>query len=224
MKESLKSFEPISGINYVNWVAGITILLIIAQLFSLFFNKYGTTASHRKLFSTLFSLFAISIYIIVTTIKTSLALSLGLVGALSILRFRTAIKEPEQIIYLLALTGVSISLAAEQFITTIVFATFFLGGVLFRHHALIQDVAIHTDYVVLDFQADELSIKTILDQILTYKFVTEITSIDNYLDNNYRIILQANYANSDVFDVKKDLREIDKSLIFNSFSLTTALK
>ena len=39
-------------------------------------------------------------------VKSSLALSLGLVGALSIVRFRTPIKEPEDLIYLfLALAG-----------------------------------------------------------------------------------------------------------------------
>ena len=37
------------------------------------------------------------IFLIVFTIKSSIVLSLGLVGALSIIRFRTAIKETEQI-------------------------------------------------------------------------------------------------------------------------------
>ena len=38
--------------------------------------------------------------IVITIVKSSLALSLGLVGALSIVRFRAAIKEPEELVYL----------------------------------------------------------------------------------------------------------------------------
>ena len=39
-------------------------------------------------------------FLIIMVVKSSLALSLGLVGALSIVRFRTPIKEPEELVYL----------------------------------------------------------------------------------------------------------------------------
>jgi len=40
-----------------------------------------------------------------TVVESSLALTLGLVGALSIVRFRTAVKEPEELSYMfLAIT------------------------------------------------------------------------------------------------------------------------
>ena len=37
--------------------------------------------------------------VVITIVKSSLALSLGLVGALSIVRFRAAIKEPEELAF-----------------------------------------------------------------------------------------------------------------------------
>lgn len=43
---------------------------------------------------------AITTTVVITVVKFSLALSLGLVGALSIVRFRAAIKEPEELIHL----------------------------------------------------------------------------------------------------------------------------
>ena len=48
-----------------------------------------------------FILLGIATCIVITIVKNSLALSLGLVGALSIVRFRAAIKEPEELVYLL---------------------------------------------------------------------------------------------------------------------------
>lgn len=51
---------------------------------------------------------------VIAVVKSSLALSLGLVGALSIVRFRAAIKDPEELVYLFLCIGVGLSLGAEQ--------------------------------------------------------------------------------------------------------------
>jgi len=53
-------------------------------------------------------------------VKSSLALSLGLVGALSIVRFRTPIKEPEELAYLFIAIAMGLGLGANQTIPTIV--------------------------------------------------------------------------------------------------------
>lgn len=45
--------------------------------------------------------------------KSSLALSLGLAGALSIVRFRAAIKDPEELVYLFPCIAVGLALGAE---------------------------------------------------------------------------------------------------------------
>jgi hypothetical protein len=52
--------------------------------------------------------------IIIVTVKSSLALSLGLVGALSIVRFRAAIKEPEELLYLFLAISLGLVLGANQ--------------------------------------------------------------------------------------------------------------
>ena len=52
--------------------------------------------------------------------KSSLALSLGLVGALSIVRFRSAIKEPEELAYLFFSISVGLGFGANQRLVTVV--------------------------------------------------------------------------------------------------------
>jgi len=60
--------------------------------------------------------------LVITLVKTSLALSLGLVGALSIVRFRAAIKEPEELAYLFIAIGIGLGFGANQgVITTLAF-------------------------------------------------------------------------------------------------------
>jgi len=53
-------------------------------------------------------------------VKSSLALSLGLVGALSIVRFRAAIKEPEELVYLFLIIAIGLGCGANQLTITII--------------------------------------------------------------------------------------------------------
>ena len=58
-----------------------------------------------------FPLLGISVTAIFITIQFSLPLSLGLLGALSIVRFRTPIKEPEEIGFIMLVISTSIAVA-----------------------------------------------------------------------------------------------------------------
>lgn len=58
--------------------------------------------------------------LIISIVKSSLALSLGLVGALSIVRFRAAIKEPEELSYLFLTIAIGLGFGANQRVITLV--------------------------------------------------------------------------------------------------------
>jgi uncharacterized membrane protein YhiD involved in acid resistance len=57
---------------------------------------------------------AVTTTLVISIVKSSLALSLGLVGALSIVRFRAAIKEPEELAYLFLAISIGLGLGAGQ--------------------------------------------------------------------------------------------------------------
>jgi len=130
MLEDLLGIESVGTVSILDFIIGLIEIIILSIVYKFIYDKYSTSVSNRNVFSFQFIPFAISIFLIVVTIKSSLVLSLGLVGALSIIRFRTAIKEPEQILSLLYLTGVSIAIAANKFIlpiiTTFVIIIFFI--------------------------------------------------------------------------------------------------
>ena len=58
------------------------------------------------------------IFLVIIVVKSSLALSLGLVGALSIVRFRTPIKEPEELVYLFLAIAIGLGYGAGQVLIT----------------------------------------------------------------------------------------------------------
>ena len=72
--------------------------LLIAFLIGLFivyiYRKTYTGVVYSKSFSLCIILLSMVTAMIIRTISSNLALSLGMVGALSIVRFRTAVKEP----------------------------------------------------------------------------------------------------------------------------------
>ena len=81
--------------------------LFISYLYIHFYSNRATGSQiHRA-----FPLLGISIAAIFVTIQFSLPLSLGLLGALSIVRFRTPIKEPEEIGFVMLVIAVSLATA-----------------------------------------------------------------------------------------------------------------
>ena len=87
-------------INFSNFFIAIILSLILAYVVKFTYIKAGRALNDKDYFSDTFIPLAIVTTLVITVIKFSLALSLGLVGALSIVRFRAAIKEPEELVYL----------------------------------------------------------------------------------------------------------------------------
>jgi len=113
-----ESFIP--DLNYFNIIFGIVFLILEILAVNYVYIHYSHSKENKQKFSKNFLLFGTSMYLVVLVIKSSLALSLGMVGALSIIRFRTAVKEPEQIVQFLMITGISISIAAEKILLSVI--------------------------------------------------------------------------------------------------------
>ena len=93
---------------------------VISLLIKFHYKKYSTTLTNRDDFSNLFPFITLTIVLVIYIVKSSIALSLGLVGALSIVRFRTPIKEPEELAYLFICIAAGLGYGANQTIPTTV--------------------------------------------------------------------------------------------------------
>ena len=100
----------------INLAIGVVLSLVLR----VHFRKFGCTLSNREEFAQVFPFVLLTTILIITVVKSSLALSLGLVGALSIVRFRTPIKEPEELAYLFIAIAVGLGLGANQTVPTVV--------------------------------------------------------------------------------------------------------
>jgi hypothetical protein len=126
-------------------VLSIVIYLVIAGLLGQYvrflYGRYGAYASDADPITRVFPMLSIITTGVIAVVKSSLALSLGLVGALSIVRFRAAIKEPEELVYLFLCIAVGLSLGASQplvAIAVVVVATVFVLGMHVLGHRVSQ--------------------------------------------------------------------------------------
>lgn len=97
-----------------NFIISIVVAAILSFIVQLFYIKFSSTISNRLDFSKNFVILGIVTTIVITIVKSSLALSLGLVGALSIVRFRAAIKEPEELVFLFLIISIGLGCGAGQ--------------------------------------------------------------------------------------------------------------
>ncbi|HED64680.1 MAG TPA: DUF4956 domain-containing protein [Planctomycetes bacterium] len=89
-------------------------VLLLGQILSWHYLRFAPVLSNKRKFARVFVTLAATTMLVITVVKTSLALSLGLVGALSIIRFRTPIKEPEELVYLFLAIGLGLGFGAAN--------------------------------------------------------------------------------------------------------------
>ena len=114
------AFQLPSGapLNLVTLLINLGIGILLALILRWHFERFGSTLSNRAEFAQVFPFILLTTILIITVVKSSLALSLGLVGALSIVRFRTPIKEPEELAYLFMAIAMGLGLGADQTVPT----------------------------------------------------------------------------------------------------------
>jgi hypothetical protein len=154
-------------IFFVNLLLTAILTLALGQ----FYVVYGTAISNRRKFARTFMLLAMTTMLIIHIVQSSMALSLGLLGALSIIRFRAAIKEPEELAYLFLTIGIGLGMGANEPIITI---TSFAGIVilLYAQSKLVKKQKVRTpESMFINISASGVALNAIT-QVLARNFDT----------------------------------------------------
>lgn len=120
--ESFQDFLATQNIpvHLPGFVLNLALTALLGAVLGWLFVHKGRALSNRRRLARNFILIAMTTMVIITVVKSSLALSLGLVGALSIIRFRTAIKDPEELSYLFLAICVGLGFGADQRAITLI--------------------------------------------------------------------------------------------------------
>ena len=183
-------------VNITNYISAIIITAILAFVVKKCYVYSSQSLSNKIYFSELFIPLAVITCLVITVIKFSLALSLGLVGALSIVRFRAAIKEPEELIYLFFIIGIGLATGANQFLVAII-STVFICLILvilanLRRKKLNYNDKVSSNVVQIEIKNSEIKIDKIILDLKKYCSHLDLKSTNISFNNDWAFTILKN--------------------------------
>lgn len=104
--------ENIAGVSILDMALALTLAFGIGMFIFLVYKRTCQSVMYSSSFGTTLVALTMITTVVILAVTSNVVLSLGMVGALSIVRFRTAIKEPLEIAFLFWSIAVGIVLAA----------------------------------------------------------------------------------------------------------------
>ncbi|MBW1848514.1 MAG: DUF4956 domain-containing protein, partial [Deltaproteobacteria bacterium] len=187
----------------------LIVSLFISYLYLTFYKNRATGSQiHRA-----FPLLGVSITALFISIQFSLPLSLGLLGALSIVRFRTPIKEPEEIGFIMLVVAASICCATfNLFFLGILLLIAFIGLILINKGPRIFQGRLNDGIILITMPTTEF--KKIKANILDYlEEKLPKGKIESILENNDESVLSYSFLHLEkdtVIALQTELQDMTK--------------
>jgi hypothetical protein len=193
------------------FLLNLFIAACLAWILGKVYEKYGNVLSNRALFGRNFLIITLTTTLIISVVKSSLALSLGLVGALSIIRFRAAIKEPEELSYLFLAIAIGLGFGADQAQITLIAFAFVVVAVILLKQGRAKDPE-NLYLTVAGDRSDSLGVSSLVDVLDRHCVRLDLRRFDETPDRVEATFL-VEFTNLDSLEAARtQLREVDASL------------
>lgn len=206
--------ETNSSVSIYQVVLAMLVALVLGMFMYVMYKKTYSGVVYSKSFNQTLVLLSVIVTMVMTIIGGNLALSLGMVGSLSIIRFRTAIKEPKDMAYLFWAIAIGLSCGAEMYVVAVV-GSIVIAVMLFIFKRDIYDG--NTYLVVVRGNR--------LDSDAMEKLISENTRkwkvrMQNATGEHEEITYEADLKKNNVSDLAKALRAIDGTDAVNVVTYT----
>ena len=151
--------ENVSEFSILDTLIGLAAALVIGLFIFIIYKKTLTGVLYSSGFALTLVGLSLVTTLVIMAVTSNVVLSLGMVGALSIVRFRTAIKEPVEIVFLFWSLAVGIVIGAGM-IPLAVIGSAIIGVILL----LFANRKIHNDpYILVTNCTDENAENAVMD-------------------------------------------------------------
>jgi hypothetical protein len=134
IKNSILESGVFDGVSMTSAALGLLTALIMGAVIYFVYRKFYTGVIYSRSFAITLVGMTVLTAMVTLAISTNIVISLGMVGALSIVRFRTAIKDPLDLLYLFWAITTGITSGARMYVLVAVSAVVMtLMIVLFYH-------------------------------------------------------------------------------------------
>jgi hypothetical protein len=160
------------------------------------------------------------VFLVIIVVKSSLALSLGLVGALSIVRFRTPIKEPEELVYLFLAIAIGLGYAAGQILVTTVI-TLLIIFIIYMWLSNRQ-IAKTSEYnLVIKWKEPGVMFEDVLKEVTPVVQNLKLVRLDKSHSENTSVMLIVPYQDSSIEMITNRLHKLDNYMKITFFEAKT---
>jgi hypothetical protein len=218
----LKSLAPQST-NQLDVIPTLfSFVMCIAMSFVLreFYVRRSFSLTGKNHIASVLPILTAVVFLVIIVVKSSLALSLGLVGALSIVRFRTPIKEPEELVYLFLAIAIGLGYAAGQLlITTVIVFAILIVAYLWLSNRNSNETSEYT--IVINWTSSKLSFETIAENMSHAATSLKLVRLDRAPKMNSAVMLFTPKPDAKLDDISESLSEIEPSLSMSFFEAKT---
>lgn len=189
VKKSVLHLESFRSVSYIDICLGLLCSFAIGMFIYFIYKRYFRGVVYSYNYNVSFVMMTMITTLIIMTISTNIILSLGMVGALSIVRFRTAVKDPLDIVYMFWSIAVGIAIGAKMYPLAIIGSLVFgltiawLSKKKARHQAFLLIVR-HTEVATIQLRVELRKLEAKLKSKSVRNNFTEQTLEVNLRDDN----------------------------------------
>ena len=183
------------------------------------YHRFGNSLNNKKAFAKNFVLISTTTMLVIVFVKSSLALSLGLVGALSIIRFRAAIKEPEELAFLFLSIVIGLGCGAGySSLTFIGFIVLMALVILLNINKKSLDRSLFiTVYLSVKGDANAMRIEDIISKRTAECHLRRYDETEQEIEASFSLVLS---KTSDLDHISADLRALNSTAKISYFDAT----
>ena len=166
MNELINFLPQNASFSLIEFLINISFCIVTSFMLRYVYIRRSISLSGKFHIGTILPTLAIVTFMVIMVVKSSLALSLGLVGALSVIRFRTPIKEPEELVYLFFAIALGLGYGAGQLVMTTI-SFLILLGVIYLWLSRTPTNKRDEYNLIISWNDSDISIKKLADIVTT---------------------------------------------------------
>ncbi|MBQ7767908.1 MAG: DUF4956 domain-containing protein [Oscillospiraceae bacterium] len=134
IKKSILESGAFDGASLTNIALGLITAVLMGAVIYFVYSKFYVGVIYSRSFAITLVGMTVLTAMVTLAISTNIVISLGMVGALSIVRFRTAVKDPLDLLYLFWAITTGITAGAGMYLLVLVAAVVMIAMIVLFYH------------------------------------------------------------------------------------------
>ena len=210
----------IAQLDIIPTLFSFFICVLVSFIVRDFYIKRSFSLTGKMHIGSIIPVLSTVVFLVIVVVKSSLALSLGLVGALSIVRFRTPIKEPEELVYLFLAIAIGLGYGAGQvLITTILSLSILLMIFMWLSN---RKIAKTSEYnLVIKWTKKDVAFEDILREVSPVAENLKLVRLDKGSSGNTSVMLIVPDGEHPIESISNKLHALDNNIHITFFEAKT---